>query len=73
VVGVATYKGGDDGEGIESGDDDRWGNNPIDDDPPENGEPGDEDGNNEASNERMMSRSHMIGLRFLFGFLVALL
>jgi hypothetical protein len=74
VVGVATYKGGDDGEGIESGDDDRWGNNPIDDDPPESGgEPGDDEEANGEISGRVMGRVHVISVRFLFGYLVALL
>jgi len=74
VTGVTTYKGGDDGEGIESGDDDRWGNASIDDDPPESGdEPGgDGEGNSEVIG-RVMGRVHVISVRFLFGYLVALL
>ena len=73
VVGFATYKGGDDGEDLETGDDDRWGNDPVDDDPPEAGGEPDGEGDNGEISGRVMGRVHSIGLRFLFGFLVALL
>jgi hypothetical protein len=73
VVGVATYKGGDDGGGIESGDDDRWGNTSPDDPEEESGQPGgDEEGNDEI-NARVAGGVHLIGFRFLFGYLMALL
>ena len=74
VVSVTTYKGGDDGEGIDTGDDDRWGNDPIDGDDPESGDGSGDDGegNGEISG-RVFGRVHVISVRILFGFLVALL
>lgn len=73
-VGVTTYKGGDDGDGIENGDDDRWGNISVDGDDPEIGGSPDED-EDEAISDRVQKRVHSIDeqLRILFRFLVALL
>jgi hypothetical protein len=76
LAGVTTtYKGGDDGEGIDTGDDDRWGNAHVDGgDLESGGSPGDDEENGGAINdERIFLRTHLIAVRFLFGYLVGLL
>ena len=72
-----TFKDGDDGEGIDGGDDDRWGNtDPVGDnagDPEATGD--DEEEGNMSGEARMLGRLGMLSLelRALFGLLVILL
>jgi len=73
---LTTFKDGDDGEDLDGGDDDRWGNaEPTggDDDPEATG--GDEENDGSSDVARMLGRFSMlrIELKILFGFLVILL
>lgn len=77
VTTVTTFKDGDDGEDIEGGDDDRWGNISID--GGNSGDQGnagdDEENDDEFDSFEMMGRLGMlhIGVKTLFGFLVVML
>ena len=75
VTSFTTFKDGDDGEDLDGGDDDRWGNaEPPDGDDPEAGDGG--EGDDGMSGEaRMLGRLGMLRLelKILFGFLVILL
>jgi hypothetical protein len=77
VTTITTFKDGDDGEDIDGGDDDRWGNTDIN--GGDNGDPeatDDDEENGDMSGEaRMLGRLGMLRLelRVLFGFLVILL
>jgi hypothetical protein len=81
VASVTTYRDGDgDGEDIDGGDDDRWGNLTPPDNGGEGGDPeaggGDEEeGNGEMGTDRILGRVNVlqIGIRSLFGFLVIVL
>ena len=71
---LTTYKDGDDGEDIETGDDDRWGNtDPVGDN---NGDPeatnDDEEDDGVSGEARMLGRFGMLRLelRVLLGFLM---
>ena len=76
VISDTTFKDGDDGEDIDGGDDDRWGNtNTIG---GNNGDPdtaGDDEDDEGDDNVRMLGRLGMlqVELRALFGFLVMML
>ena len=76
VTTITTFKDGDDGEDLDGGDDDRWGDTEPTggDDDPEAGDGGEEDGglNDDA---RMLGRLGMLRLelKIFFGFLVILL
>jgi len=74
---LTSSKDGDDGEDIEGGDDDRWGNtDPVGEN---SGDPGVASGDTEddaaSAVARMLGRSGMLSLelRILFGFLVTVL
>ncbi len=77
TIALTTYRDGDDGEGIDDGDDDRWGN--TDPNGATNGDPeavGDDEEDGGVSGEaRMLGRLGMLRLelKVLFGFLVILL
>ena len=77
MANVTTFMEGDDGEDIDGGDDDRWGNtNTIG---GNNGDPetagDDEEDDDEFNDTRMLGRLGMlqVELRALFGFLVMML
>ena len=77
TTALTTYRDGDDGEGIDGGDDDRWGNtDPVGDN---NGDPeaaGDDEEDGGVSGEaRVLGRLGTLRLDImtLFGFLVILL
>ena len=76
VTTLTTFKDGDDGEDLDGGDDDRWGNaEPTGgDDDPEVGN-GDEGNDGFSGEARMLGRLGMLRLelKILFGFLVILL
>lgn len=76
VTTLTTFKDGDDGEDLDGGDDDRWGNaEPAGgDDDPEAGDGGEED-DGLSDEARMLGRLGMLRLelKILFGFLVILL
>ncbi len=76
VTTLTTFKDGDDGEDLDGGDDDRWGNaEPTGgDDEPEDGG-GDEENGGMGDEARMLGRLGMLRLelKILFGFLVMLL
>ncbi len=73
TIALTTYRDGDDGEGIDDGDDDRWGNTDTSGDP----EAVDDDEENDgmSGEARMLGRLGMLRLelKVLFGFLVILL
>ncbi|MFH1689478.1 MAG: hypothetical protein ABIE42_04485 [Candidatus Eisenbacteria bacterium] len=77
VTTVTTFKDGDDGEDIDGGDDDRWGNNTVigrtNGDPAATG--GDEEDDDVIDEARLLGRLGVlrIEIRTLFGFLVVLL
>ncbi len=76
VTTLTTFKDGDDGEDLDGGDDDRWGNSEPtggDDDPEATG--GDEENGSVGGDARMLGRLGMLRLelKILFGFLVMLL
>ncbi len=77
VISDASFKDGDDGEDIDGGDDDRWGNLTIN--GGDNGDQGtaggDEDDDEALSEISMIGRLGVlnIGVRTLFGFLVIML
>ena len=77
TTALTAYREGDDGEGIDGGDDDRWGNtDPIGEnsgDPDATGD--DEEDGAESGEARMLGRLGMLRLelKVLFGFLVILL
>jgi len=77
TTALTTYRDGDDGEGIDDGDDDRWGNtDPIGETTGDPDAIGDDEENGDMSGEaRMLGRLGMLRLelRVLFGFLVILL
>jgi hypothetical protein len=75
LAGVTIFKGGDDGEGIDSGDDDRWGNARTTGSDPELGTSHGDDGDgiSEISSQSIMTSARLISIRFLFGYLVVLL
>jgi hypothetical protein len=77
VTAGPSFRDGDDGEDIDGGDDDRWGNlDPIggDEDDPEAGGGDEEDGNGEVGSDRIFGRVFLqIGVRTIFGFLVVML
>jgi len=77
TTALTTYRDGDDGEGIDGGDDDRWGNtDPIGENTGDPEATGDDEENGDMSGEaRMLGRLGMLRLelRVLFGFLVILL
>ena len=77
TTALTTYRDGDDGEDLDGGDDDRWGNTePIGGD---NGGPdptnGDEEDDGAVGDDSMLARIGVLslGLRTLFGFLVIVL
>ncbi|MCK4680849.1 hypothetical protein KAT82_06960 [bacterium] len=77
TITLTTYRDDDDGEGIDGGDDDRWGNtDPVGDN---NGDPeatgGDEEDGGVSGEARMLGRLSMLRLelKVLFGFLVIVL
>jgi hypothetical protein len=74
VTSFTTFKDGDDGEDLDGGDDDRWGNTEPPDDDPEVGDGG--EGDDGMSGEaRMLGRLGMLRLELeiLFGFLMMVL
>ena len=77
VASVTTFMDGDDGEDIEDGDDDRWGNTD-----PTGGDSGDpQAGNDDEEDDGMSAETRMLGrlgmlrleLKIIFGFLVIVL
>lgn len=77
VISDTTFKDGEDGEDIEGGDDDRWGNITVNGgDNGDHGTAGDGEEDDDALNQiSMVGRFGVlsIGVRTLFGFLVTML
>ena len=77
VIGVTDTKDGDDGEDIDGGDDDRWGNTEINGDGNgDQGSAGDEDDEDgELGDAQLLGRLGVLSaeIRALFGFLVMML